>query len=568
MLKTNSGKTSLRELLPASVYYQAKAEQFKAKAKAKARGSLDFLTWTQKYRPQLAPEKPFDLTKRRFLKAIYEDTAHEVVLQKAAQRGASEYLVGWSLWSADVRNANVLYVFPTDRHVSEFSAARLGTAIDASPYLQDLIVGGDERGADRVTLKRVRNRFIYFRGGKIGVDGQSPQLKSIDADCVVLDEFDEMDPRVDPIARKRLEASSIGDVRIISTPTFEGLGIHAAYMASDQRVWMVPCPACNEKQEIGLSNLVIEWDELERPLKWYGQDAGEPFLACRKCGSALDRGGDGEWVAKFPERAVHGYHIHGLYSNAKPLPDVLKALGEVNETKRQQTWNQELGLTYASRQSSRLNRSILDECRRDYALGGTAQYGSYAGIDVGRLLHVVIRDSGNERKALHMGTVTSFEDALALLKKFGVKTAVIDALPETRKVREMIESAAHSGLRIFAAFYPGENSAVTKQEAHLHWVDEEDNVLMDRTRSLDAMYAQFYTAARKEPGNTLPLNARDLPDYYDQMVAPVRKLIEAKDGNQRAVYSEGTDPDHYAHAENYCAAARECPLGRAGGEWV
>src|SRR4051812_11085560 len=108
MLKPNSGQISLRGLLPASVYYQAKTEQFKARAKAKAKSQLDFLAWTLKYRPQLAPDKPFDLNKHRFLKAIYLDDAREVVIQKAAQRGASEYLVGWSLWCADVRNANVL----------------------------------------------------------------------------------------------------------------------------------------------------------------------------------------------------------------------------------------------------------------------------------------------------------------------------------------------------------------------------------------------------------------------------------------------------------------------------
>lgn len=553
MLNESSGTKSLRDLLPASAYQQAKVESFRLKTVLARKSSLGFLEWTETYRPQLAPDKPFDLNSRRFLKAIYQDTAHELVIQKAAQRGASEYLVGWSLWSADVRNANVLYVFPTDRHVSEFSAARLGTAIDASPYLQELIVGGDERGADRVTLKRVRNRFIYFRGGKVGADGQAPQLKSIDGDAVVLDEFDEMDPRVDPIARKRLEASSIGDVRIISTPTFDGLGINTAYLASDQRVWMLQCQACNERQEIGLANLVLEWDELERPLRWYGQDPstplgmGTPFLACRKCGSALDRGGDGEWVAKFPERdlsgAPHGYHIHGLYSNAKPLPDLLIALREVNETKRQQTWNQSLGLTYASRQTSRLNRNVLDECRREYALGGTAQYGAYAGIDVGRLLHVIIRDSGTERKALFIGTVQSFEEALSLLEKFGVKTCVIDGLPETRKVREL--QAAAKYFRVFAAFYSGEESAAAKQESHLRWVDEESTVHIDRTRSLDDTYGLFYTAARKESGNTLPLNARDIADYYDQLVAPVRKMVPTKDGNQRAVYAEGTEADHY-----------------------
>lgn len=501
-------------------------------------------------------------------------------MQKAAQTGASEYLIGWVLWMADTRNANALYVFPTDRHVSEFSAARLGTAIDASEYLQELIVSGGERGADRVTFKRVRNRFLYFRGGKVELDGRAPQLKSIDADVLVLDEVDEMDTRVEPIARKRLGHSQIGHVRMVSTPTFDDLGIHAAYMQSDQRVWMLKCDACNEWQEVALANLVLESDDLERPVRWYGGatganadgmqfnsmplggtlDFGTPYLACRRCFAALNRNGAGQWVAKFPERDVHGYHVHGLTATTKPLTEILNELREVNETKRQQTFNQTLGLTYASKASSRLNRSVLDKCRREYALGAPTQGNAVAGIDVGRLLHIVIRDAGHEHRALHIGTVQEFEDALALLKRFGVKVCVVDGLPETRKVREFQQHAAGNKIRVWTAFYSGEQSAAVTKEESAAWNHTERVVTLDRTRSLDEMYARFYLAAQGEPGNTLPANARDIADYYDQMVAPVRKLIDSKDGNQRAIYSEGSAADHYAHAENYCAAARFAPM--------
>ena len=58
--------------------------------------------------------------------------------------------------------------------------------------------------------------------------------------------------------------------------------------------------------------------------------------------------------------------------------------------------------------------------------------------------------------------------------------------------------------------------------------------------------------------STLPANARDVADYYDQMKAPVRVLEQASDGNKVPRYVE-TGADHYAHAENYCAAAFEAP---------
>ena len=154
--------------------------------RAGQRGGLDLLTWTTLQRRLLGPERPFDLVEHRYLAGIYGDTCQEMVVCKAGQVGVSEFLISWVLWSADVRKATGLYVFPTDTHVSDFSAARLGPAIEAevSPYLAKLVVAakGSKRGADRVGLKRVRDRFVYFRGAKVQPDGRAAQLRSIDAD--------------------------------------------------------------------------------------------------------------------------------------------------------------------------------------------------------------------------------------------------------------------------------------------------------------------------------------------------------------------------------------------------
>jgi hypothetical protein len=222
-------------------------------------------------RRMLGPNRPFDLGRHRYLVPIYADDCQEMVQCKAGQIGTSEYLISWLLWSADERKATGLYVFPTDSHVSDFSAARLGPAIESevSPYLAQIVVPsqiGGPRGADRVGLKRIGDRFIYFRGAKVQPDGRAPQLRSIDADALILDEFDEMDRRAPPIARERLGHSSIGDVRIASTPTFANVGVHAEYLASDQRTWHVRCTACGRWQGLTIDDLVIEWDDLGRPV--------------------------------------------------------------------------------------------------------------------------------------------------------------------------------------------------------------------------------------------------------------------------------------------------------------
>lgn len=554
---------------------QAFGEMKRDKLKAEARQrqtpqSLTLLDWTLKYRVMLAPERRF--VAHPHLRAIYADECREMVIYKAAQLGASEYLISWMLWAADMRNATGLYVFPTDTHVSDFSAARLGPAIEpaVSSYLAQIIVGGaaaeGSRGADRVGLKRVHNRFIYFRGAKVSPDGRAPQLRSIDADALVLDEFDEMDTRSPAIARKRLSASGFAQVRIASTPTYADMGIHAEYLASDQRQWHIPCLSCGKHHAPTLDDLVLEWDKLGRPVRWNQAADGSPFLKCPACGGALDReSGNGEWVALHPEREVHGYHLFRLSLPGHSLESLLANLDTLDETKRQQAFNQDLGLPYTPSDAQFITDAVLDKARREYALGEVSASGNnYAGIDVGRVLHIVIRGTAADgsRPLRFVGTVDSFDDASRLLKQFNVKICVVDALPETRAARSFQKEFPR--YKVWLAFY-ADGGEATKKEQPGVWDQKELKVNIDRTRALDMMFAGLYAAANgnaqdRAEWNTLPANIRDVRDYYAHLKAPKRVLRKDASGAQVAVYLE-SGPDHYAHAENYCSMARKCPVG-------
>ncbi len=272
--------------------------------------ALPLLTWTILRRPLLDPKTPFSLRDHQDLVGIYSAVAPEIVVKKAAQRGLSEWLISYALHACDERGMDVIYTMPTDADVSDFSQSRFGPALEASPYLAGVVVGSSRpspsgtqsggfirgaggegfklRGADKVTLKRVRNSFLYFRGGRVGADGSARQLKSIPADAVILDELDEMDARAPEIARKRLGHSRIAEVRAISTPTLPGAGIDAMWQASDQREWHIRCEACAHWQQLTIHHIVREWDDLERPVSWHGGPT-EAFPICEKCGHPLNR---------------------------------------------------------------------------------------------------------------------------------------------------------------------------------------------------------------------------------------------------------------------------------------
>lgn len=528
---------------------------------------LKLLDWTTRRRSLLVPGKPFDLAHHKYLKAIYEDDSPEIVLMKAGQVGTSEYLISSALYAADELSATALYVMPTDQDVSDFSAQRFGPAVqpEVSAYLASVVISASDGGADKVGLKRISNGWLYLRGAKVQPDGSAHQLHSVAADVVILDEYDLMDRRAPVIARERLGHSSLKWLRVASTPTYPETGIHAEYLATDMREWQIKCEHCGAWQTITIEHCVIESDDLGRPTKWHGDDS--PYLACRKCSQPMDRLGEGNWVALSPSRSsTHGYHLPGLASPFKSLVDILglsraldakpRGLMSTDETERQQTMNQGLGLPYLSRTSTHVTDSLLDACCRDYAHIAIAkgEGGSFMGIDVGRAIHVVIRDgTGRQRYA---GAVASFAEAAVMMTTYRVIICVVDALPETRAARAFQSDFSD---RVWLCYY-GRQKTGSKDVKEAVWNPSDRTVDADRTRTLDATYSLFLQAAKGESGNTLPMNIRATQDYYAHLKAPVRQLVRDALGGEVAVYIE-SGADHYAHAENYCHIASLAPTG-------
>jgi hypothetical protein len=141
--------------------------------------------------------------------------------------------------------------------------------------------------------------------------------------------------------------------------------------------------------------------------------------------------------------------------------------------------------------------------------------------------------------------------------QYHVKRAVIDALPETRKAREL--QSALRGIQIWLAYYVQLKTGSKNVESEA-WDIDKSVVNLDRTRTMDQMYARFFDGK-----NTLPGFARDVQNYYDQMKAPVR-VLEDNNGEKIARYIE-TGADHFAHAENYCAVASKSPPIKFAGVW-
>lgn len=535
---------------------QMKAERIANEAKPRSQ-RLDLWHWTLQRRAYLSIGKPVDFAQHRYLEALYRERSPRVVVRKAAQMGISEWTISYALHACDERAANVLYLFPSDRTISDFSAARIAPAIEASPYLTGIVgkqaTGG--RAVDQTQLKRIRDRHLYLRGGQIKPDGSAAQLKSIDADAIILDEFDEMDPRVLSIAEKRLGHSRIAEQRVISTPSFPGAGVDGLFQQSDQRAWFVACPHCGQRQTMTIAHLVREWDAMERPAAWNQAD-GLPFLACERCSGKLERGAAGEWVAAYPGRAAHGgwvgYQMNKFVGQHVSLGDILANLGKADETARKEAFNQDLGLPYKPRGGG-ITEEQLDKLVRDYSLRFAPARRCHMGIDVGNVLHIVIRegpDEQGERRLVYAGEVAEFDEAARLYKRFNCRSCVVDGGPEKREAIRFQQSMKGMGGRspVWLAYYTLNHDGL-KQEDPLRWNEEEGIVDVDRTRMLDETLSRFY-----EGVNTLPADIRSVRDYYAHLQAVVRVQEKRSNGQTVSVYVHA-GPDHLCHAENYACIA-------------
>jgi hypothetical protein len=534
-------------------------------------GPAERLAWAREHREYLWPDLRLDFDEHRYLVELYADEHPHVVVDKASQMGASEWAITDAFWVGDAKSANVLYLLPGTADVQDFSTARVGLAIEASPYIAGIITpdfGGDEYRAaarDRATLKRIRNRFFYLRHGSVRPDGRAPHLKTAQIDLVIYDEFDDIDPRAPALADKRQEHSLLKWVRWISTPTLPDLGIDREFKASDMRRWNVRCPRCRTEQPLDpFVNLILEVDGAGRPSRWFhkrGQPEA-PFVGCRKCGRPLDRLAAGRWVAEQPGREAHGYHLNRLMNPRANLWDVIRKGRTYDETERQQWFNQDLGIPYQPTGGG-FDETLIRTSYRGYRMP-IADDRCMMGVDVGAVLHVVVRkfareaDGSRVRQAVFLGQIDRWEELDDLVERYDVRMAVVDALPEHHKALEW--ARRHEG-RVKVAYYVGGKEGTKHDEPTREKAAEEFAVDLDRTRHFDALRASYLAREVVNPAGLEGL----VTDYVQHFLRVKRVMATDGHGNNYATWTR-TGDDHWVHAEIYCQAAMELIGPVADGE--
>lgn len=362
---------------------------------------------------------------------------------------------------------------------------------------------------------------VFFRGleSKAGV-------KSLSADASIYDELDESDQSQVAQAKKRMSASDIKFVRELSTPTLPDYGINRRFQESDQHYYAFKCDGCSH------------FNILEQTFpNCFKQDRqGNYYRACSRCQKDITHV-QGVW-AQTERSDLRGYHISQLYSPFVKPNDIMKEYQTTQFISH--FYNHVIGVPYLNSTDRVTENQVLELCNPMLKMAHESISPTVMGIDQGSKLHCVIIQKQNLVR--WVGELDHFEQVDALVKRFNIKSIVIDAMPETRKARELSNRLRG---KVWLNWYND------NQKGSYAWKEDERQVSVNRTESLDVG-----TDLILNQGLKLPQRSPEI-EMFAKHCSNIAKVAEENPitGSKKYVYKK-IGPDHYRHALNYALIAQ------------
>ena len=477
---------------------------------------------------QLPKDAPWDFSVRRWQIDVLDDTAREIVAMKPTQVGFTTIALCKQLHFAATNSVRTMYTLPRQDDVTDLVNARLQEILLNSPNLRNLV-----GGLDNVRVKKLGRSFMHFMEASV-----MPRM--LDVDHLVNDEVDLSNQDYLEQYVARLDASPYGFRYQFSTPTIHDFGVHSLYQRSDQREWVIKCSGCNHEQ-------YLQWDVHMRHRN------GKTWYACEKCGKQIgpEEINNGRWVAMNPGSSIHGYHISQMmvpYIEPDRLYESYKTMSTRN------FYNLRLGLPYTATTGAISRSSIMENCFIDRHSRVDVGAGYFLGADQGNEIHVAVgrRSKDGKLQIVHLEVIdfaSGFNRLKQLIERYGVKTAVLDALPNRHSAQSVAE--AFPG-RVWLAIF-SDPGIVYKQQPR-DW-----KVLISKTDSYDKLREaidsgeiQFYGSPERMDSHVRTAINHLTNMRRDEMVRRSRM-----GGDKVVAVWKNTGPDHYADAINYLNVAAD-----------
>ena len=367
---------------------------------------------------------------------------------------------------------------------------------------------------------------------------------SIPVDFEVFDELDEAPPNAVDMALERMAHSETGHLLFLSNPTLPDYGIDKLFQSTDQRFWLLKCPACNE-----YTNMVETFPDCLQIVR------GKTIRACIKCGHELDPA-VGEWVAKYPSITERrGRQYSQLYAQTKTTSPEMILHNFKTTNNLTDFYNLKVGIAYVDSQNRLSIQQVLDCCGDEGMLSSSTD-GCFMGVDQGSNLHVVIGKRHSKRKGqiVYIDMLkgnnendknddTGWRQLDELMKRFKVMRCVVDAMPNTKLAP--LFSERFPG-RVFLSYYN------EHQRGAYRWNEKDMTVAANRTESLDSSHREV------AENNIVIPRSSDIVLKFAKHLHNVAKRLEEdpETGSQRYIYFK-LGEDHWRHAYNYECMARQ-----------
>lgn len=503
---------------------------------------LDLLIWIKKTKINLRGN-PFSFHGHEYLREIYQQHHDDEVYMKGAQVGISTYHLLKSLWLCDTHHAKVIYFFPTDTDVSDFSNDRARVILEENEYLRSRV-----SGIDNVGLKQIGDSSVYFRGMF-----SRRRVKSVDADYIILDELDEADPENKEYAKDRILHSQLRWTSQLSQPSVPDFGIHQEFEESDQRVWSLQCDHCNHWNHFDPNKPNEAWEFAEKFLykgSWH----------CVKCGRPIHPK-KSEWIPLYPSRSEkRGYHLTQLYSEIIPVQKIARAIEKARAKRilRMRIFNSIFGIPYTDEIRQPITDDVIKTFEGDQGYLPQAQM-TYMGVDVGDILHIVIaQDLGEKIQIVHIEHTDDWGRLKSLMSRFGVWQCIIDAMPYKNSAKQFArEFPDRVVLQYFKSSREERGDEIEKKE------EDEGNkkvtvIRIGRTESIDET-TDIVREGRFIFPDPVKLQFREL-QTYDLFKSHLKKLIkdlkEDDKGRRWFEYKHNVE-NHFGMALNSLRLAME-----------
>lgn len=442
----------------------------------------------------------------------------KIAVMKCVQTGWTEWALNSTFWFMDTQHEPALYMLQTDKQLGKFVLARVDRAIQNSPYLAE---GFSQSDVDSVGLKIGWDQSLHFRGAKsVG------SLVEFSAGLIVQDEKDPMDERGIEASYGRQEGMIHKWTIMLSNPSIPEHGIHLDWLGGTQGEWALWCEQCREY-------VVPRWPE----------SANRNHSLTPMCPSydhELDKM-RGKWIHKNPKAPYLSYHMDHFSSPRTTPIEMLTKWDKIqgDPSKMAAFYNLNLGLPWAEAGTQITDVSGLPSMGE---MVPSYDRQSVMGVDVGTLLHVVIRRTyGGILWAGALAGDSTWDELGRLMPAYNVVHCCIDVRPETTKATD------------FAKLFPGKVTLVeyntNPMATEAKWKEEKDVPLYTglRTPMIDAALALIHTKIEGVPNN-LPT------DFWAHFRAVSRQYIKRNDGTIYVSYVN-TKADHFLHAFNYAVFA-------------